>query len=241
VKAIAFRTADLRRRLKASNALGVAALGATLLLLIHALSTHHAGLAHIAIDDGRLMAAVMAPLAGTSANVVAERAIREHRAAAVAEHVLGFAGVWFCYAFAVGAVMHVVAKPIPASASLALCLTAASIWQLSMGRLRLVERCRPVHVSMSRGWRAHTSTTTNGARVGIGCIGTCWASMLAMAAAPVMIMPVVAAASLSEWAAGRNPFARERRRRPVPTYIALAISAIVWMFLQGAACRRMKG
>jgi hypothetical protein len=59
--------------------------------------------------------------------------------------------------------------------------------------------------------------------------------MVAMAATPVMIMPIVAGASLSEWTPGRNPFARERRWRPMPTYIGLAISAIVWMLIREAS------
>jgi hypothetical protein len=56
--------------------------------------------------------------------------------------------------------------------------------------------------------------------------------MLAMAAAPSMpIMAVLLAAHLAEWAPGRNPFARERRYRPLLAYAALALAALIAPFV----------
>jgi hypothetical protein len=63
---------------------------------------------------------------------------------------------------------------------------------------------------------------------GQSCLPACGASMLAMAAAPgVASMTIILVAHVSEWAPGRNPFARSRDRRPVPAFIALAAANLL--------------
>jgi Mn2+/Fe2+ NRAMP family transporter len=145
----------------------------------------------------------------------------------VAEHAVGFAAAWLAFGLVAAPVADAAGAVLGPVLAFALLLAGAVGWQLSLARLRLMERCGRVPVTPPRGWRAETRTAANGLSRGAGCVRTCWAPMLAMAAAPhLALMGAVAAANLAEWAPGADPFPRKRRRRPALAYAALAVLAL---------------
>lgn len=179
-----------------------------------------AGGLHAATETALLMAAMMLPLAALSVGVVAERSLAARRSRAVAEHAAGFGLVWFGFGLA--------AVPVASAAPFAALLALAVAWQLSPLRERYAARCGRLRTAPPSGWRAETATVVGGVDQAMRCVRTCWASMLAMAAAPhVGLMAVVLGISLSEWAPGPNPFAGRRARRPAALYAGLLVLSLV--------------
>lgn len=182
---------------------------------------------HGAVDGAALMAAAMMPLAARSAALVAERALRYRRTLAVVEYAAGFAAVWFLMSLVTMRVVAVAAGAVSPAMVFLVAAAVATGWQLSPARRRLVDRCGRLRTGAPTGWRADMGALRCGVDRGVRCLFTCWASMLAMAAAPgLLLMAVILAANLSEWAPGPNPFARHRRARPALAYAALGLVAL---------------
>ena len=182
-----------------------------------------AGALHHAVEHGALMAAMMLPLAAPSAKVVAERSLRSRRGRTIVEHVAGFSAVWFVFGSGAALAVAALGRLLSPHGSFALLLTAALVWQTSHRRRRYVDRCRRVRIGPVAGWRCDLLAFTAGSTHACSCLVTCGAAMAAMAAAPhVLVTTALYAAYLSEWVPGRNPFARDRVRRPVVVYAVLA-------------------
>lgn len=175
-----------------------------------------------------MVAAMMMPLAGPSASLVAQRSLRSRWVRSVGEHVAGFSAVWFAYGLAAVVAVRILSRVIDPVVVLALLLAAAAAWQVCERRRRRVEPCGRLRTAPPTGWRADVGTTLAGGRQAAGCVTTCWASMLAMVAAPhPLAMGTVLAASLSEWSPGPNPIGAARRRRPAIVYLMLAVGALL--------------
>jgi predicted metal-binding membrane protein len=183
---------------------------------------------HPPVHMAALMAGMMMPLAISTAHVVAERSLRSRRLRAVTEFLAGFASVWFAFGLFAIATVRVVGTLLGSSGAFGILLIVALLWQLSWRRRRYAEACGRVHVGPPTGWRSDAHTMVAGAAQALRCIKTCWASMLAMAAAPnMLLMIIVLGANLAEWAPGRNPFARVRRLRPLPVYASLVAGSLL--------------
>ena len=188
---------------------------------------------HALAEEAAMMAVMMMPLAGLSAGLVAQRSLRTRWVRSVGEHVLGFTAVWFGYGIVAALVVRLLNGVINRLIVLALLLLAAAAWQLSSVRRRRVERCGRLRTAPPIGWRADVGTTLAGSRQAVTCVSTCWASMLAMVAAPhAAIMGTVLAVSLSEWAPGPDPSGAGRRRRPAAVYLILAVGALLLMVVR---------
>jgi predicted metal-binding membrane protein len=183
---------------------------------------------HAGLETAALMAAMMTPLAAPSAAVVAECSLRRSRLRTVAEHTAGFAALWFVVSIvAVGAV-RLVSLLVASTLVFAAALLVAAGWRASSTRRRYLRRCGRVRVSAPTGWPSHAGALAAGVDQAVACVRTCWAAMLAMAAAPgLSVMLVVLGVNLSEWAPGVDPVDTGRRRREVAAYGAMAAATIV--------------
>ncbi|MGQ0678250.1 MAG: copper chaperone [Actinomycetota bacterium] len=207
-------------------------------LSVAALGMHHwsAGIApgswHGSLDMAGMMAAMMTALAGESAAEVSGRTLRRHRWWSVTVHALAFGSVWFAFSIAVVALVAFAALLAPMPVLFSLLAGGAAAWQLSPARSALVQRCTRIRTAPPGGWQAPVGLAVGGADQAVRCLGTCWASMLAMAAAPhPALTAAVFAAGFYEWAPGRDPFDRIRRLRPVPVYLALAAGVLAGALL----------
>jgi predicted metal-binding membrane protein len=201
---------------------------AALVLHSHSLGASNASSLHAILDSAALLAAMMMPLAGSSADEVAQRSLRDRRLLAVSEHVAGFIAVWFVFGIVATTTIGLLASALRPSIVFGALITVAAAWQLSARRRRYLERCSHLRTAPPMGWRSDVDTALAGMQQAVRCVRTCWASMVAMTAAShVVVMGIMFAAYLSEWAPGPNPFTRTRRYRPVPTYIGLALGALV--------------
>lgn len=225
------RVAWGRVRREPATAIWAVALVLLALMLVH----RHGGgslsgpiSVHAVTEDAAMMAIMMMVLAGPSAKVVAQRSLRSRWVRSVGEHVAGFAAVWFAYGVVAAIGVRLLARAVGPTIVLVLLLAAAATWQLSAVRRRRIARCGRVRTAPPTGWRADVGTLTAGTRQAVGCVTTCWASMLAMIAAPhPVVMGTVFAASVSEWRRGPNPLGSARRRRPAAVYLALAVGTLL--------------
>lgn len=225
-------TKPARRELGTSpeTLLAIVAVVLVAVLVVHVHHRHRpAGLwsPHDAIDGAALMSAMMLPLAGPSARVVAERSLRHRRVIGIGEHAAGFSALWFLFGLPAVIAVQVMAHAVAPTIVFGNLVVAAALWQLSAHRRRYVDRCSRVRVAPPSGWRADLRTSLSGTMQAASCVRSCGASMLAMAAAPhPAVMGLVLAANFSEWAPGPNPFDRTRHRRPAIAYLALAVGAL---------------
>jgi hypothetical protein len=190
-------------------------------------SASGSAVAHAIADHGLLTAAMMLPLAGSSAVLVAERALRSRRRRAIGEHVIGFSAIWLGFGMCAGAMIALLqdfAAPEMVFAGLS---GAAAVWQITARRRRAADRCGYVHVGPPSGWRCDVHTIAAGTRHAVPCLRTCGPPMAAMVAAPhPLVMFMMFAAYLWEWTPGANPFPVDRRTRPAPVYAVLALGAV---------------
>lgn len=215
-----------------SGTISLIAGGMTIVLVLHghARPGPDTSNVHAAVDGAMLMAAMMLPLAGPSANLVAQRSFRDRRGRAAGEHAAGYAVVWFVFGIGAGSLVGAIGLWVPDLALFTALVVLAAAWQISDRRCRLVERADPIHVGAPDGWGAHLGEVSAGATVAFLCVRRCWASMLAMVAAPhVALMGIVIAANLLEWAPGANPFPRRRRYRPLVLYFVLMTASATWL------------
>lgn len=183
---------------------------------------------HGSAENAAMMAAMMLPLAGPSARSVAQRSLRSRWVRSVGEHVLGFGAVWFAYGLAAAVWVRLLSAVIDGLLLLALLLTVAAAWQVCTPRRRSVERCGRLRTTRPTGWRADVGNTAVGGEQAVDCVATCWASMLAMVAAPnPIVMGTVLAANFSEWAPGPDANGVARRHRPAAVYLILAVGALL--------------
>lgn len=207
----------------------------TVVLVVAMLVHRHHGpggpdynLVHRVTEEAAMMAVMMMPLAGSSARLVAQRSLRSRWMRSVCEHVAGFASVWFAYGLVAALAVQLLRDSLGSTVVLVELLTGAAVWQLSSVRRRRAERCARLRTAAPSGWRADVGSALAGGGQAGRCVTTCWASMLAMVAAPhPLVMGTVAAANLSEWARGPDPAGPARRRRPAAIYLALALGTLL--------------
>ena len=183
----------------------VVAVGGWVLLLAHPLAVAAGVHAHDrpTLASWTVMAAaMMLPGAIPAARHVAVNSLRWRRHRAVALYVAAYVGVWVGY----GAVV------VPASRAwrppLAAVLAVAAAWQLTPWHRRAVRDCHRTVPLPPTGWAATKGSLRFGARNARACVGTCWASMLVMVAAPAdshLVWAVVLALAV---------FAQKTARRP---------------------------
>lgn len=182
---------------------------------------------HGLVDSAALLAVMMIPRTGSSVRLVSERSLPARQVPAVGEYLAGFTAVWFGFGLGATLLVQLALLIFPTTLVFSVLVAAAAIWQISARRRRLIEMPGRLRVAPPTGWRADVYTTLAGTMQGLRCLRTCWASMLAMAAAPNMpLMSIVVIANLSEWVPGKNPFGPRRRFRPALAYIALSAGSI---------------
>lgn len=179
----------LRRRVTLAYELALAA--AWLVLVVHLLASpaaeHGAG-AHGMTAPHHLgmwalmCVATMLPATLPALAHVAVNSLRRRRRRAMATFAAVYLGVWIAFGGLVLALAPLWSAP-PAGVPLAAALALAAGWQFTVGKRRALRDCHRSVPLPPRGWRATAAAARFGLRNGGACVGSCWALMLAMAAA----------------------------------------------------------
>lgn len=130
-----------------------------------------------------MSAAMMLPSALPAVRHVALNSFRWRRRRATLELAVAYLSVWI----AAGAVMLALARtwaPLNDQLVLAVVLSIAAAWQLTPAKRRALNACHLPSTLPPRGWRASAGVVHFGLRNGGACVGSCWATMLAMAVVP---------------------------------------------------------
>lgn len=210
------RTAGLRRRGPELGAVLVAAAAWLAMLVLPAGQGGHAGHGIAgSIDAGAggltaamamwalMCAAMMLPSALPAVRHVAANSLRWRRGRAVAQFAAAYLAVWIAFGGVVLPLRQLLTERATATTVLAGTLGAAAVWHVLPYRRRFVRDCHRGVPLRPRGWAANLSCLRFGVRHGRACIGSCWPSMLVMAAvpaAPLLWMIVLATAvTTAKW------------------------------------------
>jgi predicted metal-binding membrane protein len=185
-----------------------------------------------AANAGVMMAAMMLPIAAGAVPLVEERALRRRRVRAVAEHVAGVAAVWFAFGAVAVSFVLFASGVLGSGITFVALASIATLWQLSFRRRSLMEREGALRTSPASGWRAEATTFTAGGLDGLRCMSTCWASMLALVAAPTGGFALAwIVAYYYEWWPGPSPHGAMRRLVPAGAYALSAIAVLITVLL----------
>lgn len=220
-------------QLLAAPLVAASSIWAALVLLAHHLTAADADAGHVGLDHALFMTAAMTVLAAPSARVAVGRALERRWLTCLVGHVLGYAAVWFVVALGLNLVVLVL--PGAALVRFGVLLAAASRWQLSWARRRRMDREGWVPVGPPIGWAATRTEVRGGVSQACRCVVACWASMLAMAAAPTIALGLtVLAVNLAEWWPGANPHGSARRIHPAIAYGIGAVTVLALAVANGA-------
>lgn len=196
---------------------------------------------HAALSAGSMMAAMMLPHAASAVSLVEERTLGRRRRRAVMEHAAGFASAWFIFGATAGLVLAPLAAILGNGMAYAALATLAIAWQLSHWRRTLMEREGALTTAPAWGWRADVGTLYAAAVDGTRCIKMCWPSMLALLAAPnLMVVVAWLPAYYYEWLPGPDPHGARRRLVPAVGY-ALAVFTVLVSAAQSEAAAAIAG
>jgi predicted metal-binding membrane protein len=147
--------------------------------------------------------ATMGPAALPGIRHTARNSLRWRRRRAQVEFAGAYLAVWVGY----GAVVLAALPRVPVPVGVA--LLAAAGWQLTPYKRRVLLACHRGRPLPPTGRRADRAAAGFGLRVGVSCVGSCWALMLVMAASPPSLL----------WTAGLAALVTTERltRHPVRT------------------------
>jgi predicted metal-binding membrane protein len=184
----------LRRTAWAHPELGAAGVAAAAWLLLagHALHPHTGAEPFLAGFAGWTIMATAMMLPGALADVrrVALSSMWRRRRRTVAVFLGAYLTVWIGFGWlALGAL------PLLGLGSGVL-LAAAAAWELTPWKWRAVRRCHLIEPLPPRGSHADAACAREGFRYGSRCVTSCWAAMLAMAAAGHLALGLMALLAL---------------------------------------------
>ena len=153
---------------------------------------HGAPVATAGLGPGSLLAgapmwalmavAMMVPAATPAVNHVAGKSLYWRRRRAVFEFLLVFVALWAVFsALVLGALAEW--EPFGSPYALAAALALAALWQLTPMKRAAMRACHRSRPLPPRGWRASAGVADFAVHNGGACLASCWAMMLAAAAA----------------------------------------------------------
>jgi predicted metal-binding membrane protein len=195
----------------------------------------HVGTAAAAFGPASLLAgapmwalmavAMMVPAATPALRHVGAKSLYWRRRRAVVEFLAVFVGVWAIFsALALGSLTSW--GPLGSPWALAAALSLAALWQLTPPKRSAQRACHRSRPLPPRGWRASAGVADFALRNSGACIASCWAMMLAAAAAGpgrLLWMGAMTGAMTAE----KMAIKPQRAARRVATVLALAAAGVL--------------
>lgn len=96
----------------------------------------------------------------------------------------------------------------------------------------MLDREGALATAPASGWRAEVGTLHAAAGDAVRCMKMCWPSMLALTAAPnVVLVSAWLSAYYFEWLPGPDPHRERRRLVPAVGYALALFAVIIWLAL----------
>ena len=137
---------------------------------------HHGGGVAASLDQWLVMTiAMMMPMVVQPIRTTAERSLWRRRHRAIGAFLLGYLGCWMI----AGVFVSLLPSGYRYSAAIAFLIAAA--WQMTRQKRIALAGCHWTAPLAPDGWAADFDCICYGARIGVRCVGSCWALMLACA------------------------------------------------------------
>jgi predicted metal-binding membrane protein len=125
-----------------------------------------------------MISAMMLPLTIPSLRHVAFSSLWHRRHRAMAFFVVGYSGVWMVTGLAIVLIVALTEHAFGVGLQIITC-GAALFWENLRVKKVLTRRCRLTVPLAPRGWKADADCLLLGTRIGVSCVGSCWALMTA--------------------------------------------------------------
>jgi len=182
-------------------------------------------------DSSLMLIAMMLPLLGPTLAQLDVRTLHRRRYRARCMFLFGYATAWLI-ALAVltmATAAFVSVGRFHSDGGVAITIGLAVLWQGTLQKRRYLNRCHVLQALPAFGLRAEVDTLTCGARVGVSCVGACWALMaVPFAIADGHIAAMSGVASVMVW----ERYARRRPARAQP--LLMGVGAV--LILLGLVC-----
>jgi len=173
----------------------------------HHAAAHPVGVWAALVQWLLMVGAMMLPLLGPQAGLIARRGLRRRSRQAVAAFVTGYLAVWAVAGLAL--LLLMLASGVAGPGPVVACLLAAAGWHCTPLRRAAVRQCGRVPTLALTGGRAHVDCVAAGALAGRLAVWTCGLAMSAMCFAHGPVLAVgVTGVLLAECRSGPNPEAR---------------------------------
>jgi predicted metal-binding membrane protein len=139
-------------------------------------SHHHGGGVAASLGQWLVMTvAMMLPMVVQPMRTTAERSLWRRRHRAIGGFLFGYLGCWM--------ITGLLASLLPAGYRYAgaMAFVVAAAWQLTRQKRIALAGCHWTAPLAPAGWTADLDCIRYGARIGVRCVGSCWALMLACA------------------------------------------------------------
>jgi len=143
-------------------------------------TVHHGAGGHHIAHRVLMSAAMMLPTVLPVARSVGLSGRWRRRARGPALFAAGYLAVWNAMELAAITLLALVAPRVEGRWLLAASLVAAAGWELTGWKLRFLRDCHRLRAIHPNGWRADVGCLRQGLRVGLSCLGACWAIMVPM-------------------------------------------------------------
>jgi predicted metal-binding membrane protein len=141
-----------------------------------------------------MLLAMMPPLLWLSLTHVWHRSLAERRSRAVLLFLAGYLGLWLpATVVLAGAAIALRLATGSTLAAIAIAVAGAVLWQTAPVRAQCLRRCHDLEPLPAFGLAADWASLRFGARIGVFCIGACWALMLLPMTTDVAHLPLMAA------------------------------------------------
>jgi predicted metal-binding membrane protein len=212
----------LRRTAWSHPEAGGAALAAAswVILIAHYFHPHHGPEPYGAALSGWVVMAIAMMVPGAQADLrrIGLSSLWARRQRTIVLFLGAYQTVWLAFGAAALAVIPV------AGPGVGVLLAGAAAWELTPWKWRAVRRCHLIEPLPPRGREADTACARAGVRYAGQCVASCWAMMLAMAAAGHLALPLMAL--LATVVTAEKLVVRSARLR-TPAAAALAGAAVV--------------
>ncbi|MDQ6828702.1 MAG: DUF2182 domain-containing protein [Gemmatimonadota bacterium] len=131
-----------------------------------------------------MVVAMMLPLSLPNARHVGLSSLWHRRQRAIAWFAAGYLVVALLTELVMVRSWMLLDPIIGSTAALILAVVAATVWEVSPIKQRLLRRCEYTMPLAPSGWRAGRDCVRYGARIGLTCVAMCWALMLVCVTAP---------------------------------------------------------
>ena len=144
-----------------------------------------------------MVVAMMFPLVIGAIRLTAFRSLWRRRHRAIAVFLAGYVSPWLLFGLIVLLLQRSLLSEFRGAVLAGIGFLIAAAWQWAPMRVRALRACHRTRPLAPSGWKADLDCIKFGCSVGVPCVASCWALMLACAFAGHSALPMMAATAVA--------------------------------------------